>query len=594
MVEHGLVIGVDLGTTYTGVSYCDTSRTDNIENRIQIVSNWPAVHAMIGTKEKTPTEITYLGGGMKWGGAIPPNIQRHMWTKLELDTPRTGEAAKIRQELLGSGYGGVAGVKSPVDIIADFLAQVLDHLMKNLNVQYTEKLWKTFSITLVITYPAVWSDSAKAFTLQAFSQAGFNQKKLPMLKRTITATEPEAAALYTIMSMRGTAQDKQLAVGDGFVVCDMGGGTVDLISYKVAGVDPTILEEATIGTGDQCGGSFVERSFLRWLEEKLGEKDFREVAGCSAADISRTSLPARLGKMMQEFTACAKSGFQGSDTEDYELRLPAPLNTILCDTNRSIANGEIMITAKDLKEMFNHSLQRTGELLLSQIKAAAQNGQVKVRFAFLVGGFAESQYMQTELQKLVIDHGVQIIKPLHAWSAIARGAAAKGLEQGGKTPIKGRKCRRHYGTACTEPFQPKKHREQDFYICSFTGKKRANKQMSWMISKGQDLPTAAEVHGTVSLHHKFWPGEPRRASPLLLAADIDEAPHRSYETAVYEVARLRVDLEKVPQRAFRKRHNSKNPYYELHYEVHISVQSGLEFSLWVDGKRYGAVTAEYA
>jgi hypothetical protein len=340
-----MMLGVDLGTTYTGVSYCDTSKTDNIENRIQIVSNWPAVHTMIGTKEKTPTEITYLGGGMKWGGAIPPNIQRHMWTKLELDTPRTGEAAKIRQELLGSGYGGVAGVKRPVDIIADFLGQVLGHLVKNLNVQYTEKLWRTFPLTLVVTYPAVWSDSAKALTLEAFSKAGFNTQNLPHLKKTITSTEPEAAALYSIMSMRGTAQDKQLTVGDGFVVCDMGGGTVDLISYKVSGVNPTVLEEATIGTGDQCGRGFVERSFLRWLEKKLGMEDFREVSGCPAADISRTSLPARLGKMMQEFTACAKAGFHGADTEDYELRLPAPLNTISQDTSRSIVNGEILITA---------------------------------------------------------------------------------------------------------------------------------------------------------------------------------------------------------------------------------------------------------
>ncbi|KAL5450345.1 hypothetical protein PMIN07_008898 [Paraphaeosphaeria minitans] len=609
MVEHGLVIGVDLGTTYTGVSYCDTSKTDNIENRIQIVSNWPAVHTMIGTKEKTPTEITYLGGCLKWGGAIPPNIQRHMWTKLELDIPMAGEAAKIRQELLGSSYGGVAGVKRPVDIIADFLGQVLDHLIKNLNIQYTEKLWRTFPITLVVTYPAVWSDSAKAATLQAFSQAGFNKENLPMLKNTITATEPEAAALYTIMSMRGTAQDEQLAVGDGFVVCDMGGGTVDLISYKVASVNPTMLEEATIGTGDQCGGSFVERAFLQWLEDKLGHDDFREVAGCSAADMSRTSIPARLGRMMQEFTACAKSGFQDSDTEDYELRLPTPLNIIARDTSRAIVNGEILITAKDLEKMFSHPLRRTGELLLAQVKAATQKGKVKIKYAFLVGGFAESIYMQTSLQKLLHPHDVRVIKPLHAWSAIVRGAAAKGLEQRGETPIKGRKCRRHYGTPCISHFHAKKHRKQDSFISKYTGEKMARNQMSWLVSKGQDLPTASEVHGIVTMKHEFWPGETRRTTAMLLASDLNKAPSLSNETvsvilgyswintdiqqAIYEVARLQADLEQVPQRAFRKRKGVSGTYYEISFEIHIAVQAGLKFSLWVKGKRYGAVTAEY-
>lgn len=55
-----------------------------------------------------------------------------------------------------------------------------------------------------------------------------------------------------------------------------------------------------------------------------------------------------------------------------------------------------------------------------------------------------------------------------------------------------------------------------------------------------------------------------------------------------------MNLEQVPQRAFRKRNGISGPYYELRFEIHIAVQAGLEFSLWVDGKQYGAVTAEYA
>ncbi|KAJ4295219.1 hypothetical protein N0V90_007230 [Kalmusia sp. IMI 367209] len=484
-----------------------TIGNDNIENGIQLITNWPSVHSMVGTKEKTPTEITYLGGAIKWGAAIPPNIQRHIWTKLELDAPRTGEAARIRQELLSSAYGGVAGVKRPVDIIADFLAQVLAHLIKNLNDQYTEKLWKTFSITLVITYPAVWSDAAKALTFKAFEQAGFNAKNLPTLKKTMTATEPEAAALYTITSMRGSAQDQQFAVGDGFVVCDMGGGTVDLISYKIVGVNPTAIEEATVGTGDQCGGSFVERAFLQWLEDKLGAADFRDIAGCSVAELSRTSLPPRLGKMMQEFTATAKSGFRGRDSDDYEVRLPAPLNAIVEDQARSISNGEILITP-------------TRHLVMQQLKEARRNGKAKIK--------------------------------------------------------------------------RKKHREQDSYINEYTGEKYAGNQVEWLINKGQDLSTVANVHGKISMRSLFWLHEARVAKTPLLAADVDDAPPRSNEDAVYEVAQLHVDLGSVPQGEFRKRRNDSGTlFYELNYEIHISVQSSLEYSFWVDGKRYGSVKAEY-
>lgn len=53
-----------------------------------------------------------------------------------------------------------------------------------------------------------------------------------------------------------------LQVGDVFVLCDAGGGTVDLISYKVTQTSPTFkIEEAAVGTGAKCGASFIEEVF---------------------------------------------------------------------------------------------------------------------------------------------------------------------------------------------------------------------------------------------------------------------------------------------------------------------------------------------
>jgi molecular chaperone DnaK (HSP70) len=57
--------------------------------------------------------------------------------------------------------------------------------------------------------------------------------------------EPEAAALYTMHSL-----DFTLDVEDTFVVCDAGGGTVDLISYEVTATSPNLqLRELVPGTG---------------------------------------------------------------------------------------------------------------------------------------------------------------------------------------------------------------------------------------------------------------------------------------------------------------------------------------------------------
>lgn len=207
------------------MSYCETSDTDLLEKRIEVIKDWPSRHTKIGTREKVPSEIAYLPDGVQWGSLIAPNVQRHMWTKLELNSTPVGEAARIFEELSLSNPGVH---RNAVEIVADYLARVKDHLIKNLDEQYGQELWRTLPITLVVTVPAVWTDAAKDRTLQAVRRAGFSEAVFPKLKRTVLTTEPEATAIYTMNSLRGSVQHDKLAIGDGYIVCYMGGGTVDL------------------------------------------------------------------------------------------------------------------------------------------------------------------------------------------------------------------------------------------------------------------------------------------------------------------------------------------------------------------------------
>jgi molecular chaperone DnaK (HSP70) len=281
-----------------------------------------------------------LTGGLRWGTLIPPEAKRHMWTKLELDPENGEDLTKIKRELFDCS---TLSNKNPVDVIADFLMQVKAHLLKNLDNRFGEGLWKSLPVTLVITVPAVWSDRAKDHTLQAVKKAGLDSLQFPQLKRTIIATEPECAAIYTIKSLHGSSRGNQFNIGDGFTVCDMGGGTVDLISYQVSGLNPTVVKEATVGSGAQCGGTFVDRRFLQWLERRLGTDDFKKIAGCRSEDIPRTMLSVKAAKILQDFTMGAKCNFSGNET--YYIRLPGLLGTIIEDEDRGICDGEITLTA---------------------------------------------------------------------------------------------------------------------------------------------------------------------------------------------------------------------------------------------------------
>ena len=64
-----------------------------------------------------------------------------------------------------------------------------------------------------------------------------------------------------------------LEVGESFVLCDAGGGTVDLISYTITDLKPILkVREAAPGTGGLCGSPFLNRRFGEFLEERLGQE----------------------------------------------------------------------------------------------------------------------------------------------------------------------------------------------------------------------------------------------------------------------------------------------------------------------------------
>jgi hypothetical protein len=57
------------------------------------------------------------------------------------------------------------------------------------------------------------------------------------------------------------------------VLCDAGGGTVDLISYTITELYPILrVEEAAAGTGGLCGSTFLNRRFKDFLVAKLGNE----------------------------------------------------------------------------------------------------------------------------------------------------------------------------------------------------------------------------------------------------------------------------------------------------------------------------------
>ncbi|KAF7911387.1 uncharacterized protein EAF01_002894 [Botrytis porri] len=90
---------------------------------------------------------------------------------------------------------------------------------------------------------------------------------------------PEAAALYALTEFK----DKALSIGDAFVICDAGGGTVDLISYEIVKLNPRLeLRELVPGTGCMAGSLNLNSRFEEVVKELVGEARFHDPKNAKA------------------------------------------------------------------------------------------------------------------------------------------------------------------------------------------------------------------------------------------------------------------------------------------------------------------------
>ena len=103
----------------------------------------------------------------------------------------------------------------------------------------------------------MWTDGAQANTRACAKKAGMGQGEALQI-----VSEPEAAATYVLKAM----EPHGIEAGDTFVLCDAGGGTVDLISYTVSSLKPILkVDEAAPGTGAICGSTLLnQNSRITW------------------------------------------------------------------------------------------------------------------------------------------------------------------------------------------------------------------------------------------------------------------------------------------------------------------------------------------
>ncbi|KAI4255015.1 MAG: hypothetical protein L6R42_006950 [Xanthoria sp. 1 TBL-2021] len=587
--ENKGIIAIDFGTTFSGVAYCFTSNP----SEVHLIKEWPGANGI--TYDKCPTILKYEeGGSLQWGYQLDRTVEGRVdAVKLLLDPsqpkPYYIPDVDIQAELQRLG-------KAPTAVATDYISAIFRHAVAKIESKYPQGFFQMLKKQYVMTVPAMWEEAAQDATLRAARNAGISPVKL--------VKEPEAAALFTLHHMG----DKGLRVGDAFVICDAGGGTVDSISYEILSLKPFTLKELVKPEGNLAGSLMINRRFEDHIRIVMGEKEFLRVRETAA-----------YAQAMQHFNDNIKPGFDTSQAGEHYVNFPKA--GLKDNPAKGLSKDTITITRETIRELVRPIVNDITKLVGSQVMLAKmkrieerhpKGGDITVtrtppirpesfllnedeQAIFLVGGFGANAFLLRTMEEA--HPTIRVIQPNDAWSAIVRGAAMSQLRT--ETKVVSNVAPKHYGVrAISYTIHPTEDANQERHYHHLLGKNGVER-MIWYIHQGDDLernrPIEFDFYSAFSenpTHEQLF------QQKYLLEWGGEQAPLHP-KAGMKTNCTLRADLSGVPKDHFDKKERrlldgALIKWWELRYKLVVEIQSGpMLFSISSRGKQYGSVTTEY-
>ncbi|KAJ5176311.1 uncharacterized protein N7482_002188 [Penicillium canariense] len=609
---HKIIVGVDFGTTFTGVSYVDSTKKA-IED-INVIRTWPGPSREQDETWKTPSRIAYgqenqnsiEGNNIKWGYQVKPGMKSYSWTKLLLDPerPLLRPFATKTDVLEGDGLMKIPEFKTSArDVCSDYLREIYNYTYAHLEKHNTSAIMNVTALEFWFTVPAIWSDKAKNETYQAAYTAGFGTRigdSISMIP------EPEAAAVATLSAMAKDERHIGISVGDGILICDCGGGTVDIVTYLIKQVRPDLrFEELLVGTGDKCGSTYIDREFHKWMLKMFGE-------GFEKIKFEKKGPGSRFMKDFEGHKRDFGAMNHSDQTFEVELVIPGAWDSAHYDSENSM----VLFGRSEMESFFKPVTDQIEALLTKQVRQLREKSRASIKKVVLVGGFGDSRHLESILRNWCGRQGIDLLCPENPQASIVKGAALRGLN--GIRPEK-RLCRLHYGFKIDTPFRENFDPESRAYIWPWDGRsKYCHDRMRWLIEKVFQVPSSSPdflLYSRTKSDHQGKPISEETRNPLPLrqihhygdslsfsfdvyTCDETTAPEW-YEAGVCRsVGTIRYSFSLSDLSRFQSKIDSSGrTMYHLEYSIQADMFADkglLEFKLTgSDGKEIGKTEIEY-
>ncbi|KAF8968004.1 hypothetical protein BGZ46_010938 [Entomortierella lignicola] len=424
--QTGIVVGIDFGNTFTGVSYAHQGDGEMID-----VVKWPR---HLNSNAKVPTVSLYKVNENKafvdWGSSALANYKR---SKTDRVLVRDYKLLLFDQGARGKLSNGL----HLTDVFTQYLQSIHRHLMEEVNKSQVLAA-ESVPIHYCITVPQSWTLPTRELILRCYVEAGIILQT-PAPNMTVI-TEAEAAATYC---REKCEEFEQLKDGDIFMICDAGGLTTTVTVFRVDdGLGVRQFVRMSSSHDENCGSVLLDRKFRDLILSKL--------QGLDVDDDSKPGRQKAFETLLEGFEEI-KSQFDGNSREEIKhISVPMGLDVKDMDPQPQWLEEEYMaLKGQELCDLvFDPIVEMVQNLINTQSKVHPVCAGL-----FMVGGFGANKYLLHKLTlaaegsvsanerlsnsmadlKLNGDHasaGVikKVVMVQKAELAVARGAVIYGLK----------------------------------------------------------------------------------------------------------------------------------------------------------------------
>lgn len=305
MSEHELILGIDLGTTFSVAAYVD----DRGQARV--------IRSAEG--EKTTPSVVLIDEGQAQVGTVAVNQA----------LARKGDVIQWIKRSMGDLDYRCKGL-GPIEISAEILKKIKNDCEEELG----ELLTKA-----VITCPAYFSASEVENTRKAGEAAGFLVQEI--------VREPTAAAVYYGV--------ENLGDGDRLLVCDLGGGTFDASILALEG--DTFVPLATTGSRELGGHDWTSdlmEHVAEVLEDQLDEDPRHDPSTEQALYEACEAAKRGFSRAEESLVACVHQGkpVQVKVTrDDFEQLTEWRIREMLKWTTEALAKPDPALGWEDISQI---------------------------------------------------------------------------------------------------------------------------------------------------------------------------------------------------------------------------------------------------